>query len=198
MTSTLNFYSVASSAARGAKRANVATPIIFRMTNGDNSGKFSYVDADAITDADLLALVHGTDLLTVAKTYVENAQGRVVAAEEAERAKNEAAAKPLPLKPVSSTANLAASLLGLPKPGEVVIPVSTRSSYKELARRSPPKSTVENPVDIVWAFVAENPDMPRKQAITALVNLGINLATVKTQYQKAKSGKARFKAKETK
>jgi hypothetical protein len=184
MTSTLNFYSVASSAARGAKRANVATPILFRMTSGDNAGKFSYVDADTISDVDLFRLLPDTDMETTSPDFIANAKDRVMAQAKAILE----AAKPAPVAPSA----------GLPKPGEVVIPVSTRSSYKELARRSPPKSTVENPVDIVWAFVAENPDMPRKQAITALVNLGINLATVKTQYQKAKSGKARFKAKETK
>jgi hypothetical protein len=182
MNLSLNFYSVASSAARGAKRANVATPIIFRMISGDNEGKFSFVNAETITDVELFDLLPSTDMETVSPDFIANAKARVEA--EAARVLAAAAAKATPAKTTQ---------VNLPKPGEVVIPVASRSSYKELARRSPAKSTVSNPVDIVWAFVAQNPDMPRKQAIIALVEMGINLATVKTQYQKAKSGKARFK-----
>lgn len=185
MTSTLNFYSVASSAARGAKRAGVANAVVFQM----NDGKHTYIDADNLPeDLELALVAHNSNLDTVAPEIVLDLGARLKAANDAKKA----AENPAPV----AAANGAA--VELPKPGEVVVPVSTRSSYKELARRSPSKSTVANPVDIVWAFVADNPTMPRKQAITALVNLGINLATVKTQYQKAKSGKARFKTKDAK
>lgn len=178
----LSFYSVAASAIRGAKRANVATPAVFKMLSGDNAGKFSYIDADATSDVEFFELLPQTDMNESATELVASRKAKVEAEAAAELAK---AAKPAAPAP---TANV-----NLPKPGEVVVPVSNRSSYKELARRSPSKSIINNPVDIIWAFVAQNPDMPRKQAIIMLVEMGINLATVKTQYQKAKSGKARFK-----
>jgi hypothetical protein len=172
----LTMYSVASSAARGAKRANVTTPIIFQMLP---DGKYTFIDADNIPADDVLYYIEqNSNLLAIAPSIVEPMMAR----------REEAAKTPAPVANTPAHAGVE-----LPKKGEVVIPVSNRGSYKELARRAPAKSVVQNPVDIVWEFVAKNPDMPRKQAITALVNLGINLHTVKTQYQKAKSGKARFK-----
>lgn len=171
MTNTLNLYSVASSAARGAKRANVTEAIIFQM----DDGKFAYLDMHNLpADVDLFGYAAHSNLNEVAPDMMAAAVARLHEKE-----------KPATAAPVAT----------LPKKGEVVVPVSNRGSYKELARRAPAKSTVVNPVDVIWAFVAENPTMPRKQVITALVEIGINLHTVKTQYQKAKSGKARFAAK---
>lgn len=57
-------------------------------------------------------------------------------------------------------------------------------AYKVLARQSGPKSTIEKPVDFVHSFLDENPTMKRKEAIAALVGMGVNYSTARTQYQK--------------
>lgn len=57
-------------------------------------------------------------------------------------------------------------------------------SYKELARSSTPKSTVVKPVDVVRAFLSANPELGRKAAVAALVEMGVNFSTARTQYQK--------------
>lgn len=64
---------------------------------------------------------------------------------------------------------------------------------KELAAIAPAKSTIEKPVDFVWTFVRDNPDMPRKLVIEALVKQGLNINMVTTQYHRCKSGYQRFK-----
>lgn len=66
-------------------------------------------------------------------------------------------------------------------------------SRKELAAIAPAKSTIEKPVDFVWTFVRENPDMPRKLVIETLVRKGLNINMVTTQYHRCKSGYQRFK-----
>lgn len=68
-------------------------------------------------------------------------------------------------------------------------------SRKELAALAPAKSTIEKPVDFVWTFVRNNPDMPRKLVIEALVKQGLNINMVTTQYHRCKSGYQRFKGK---
>lgn len=57
-------------------------------------------------------------------------------------------------------------------------------AYKVLARQSSDKSTIEKPVEFIHAFLNEHPDMKRKAAIAALVHVGINYSTARTQYQK--------------
>lgn len=58
------------------------------------------------------------------------------------------------------------------------------ASYKELARASAPTSTVVKPVELVRNFLDANPEMGRKQAVAALVGMGVNFSTARTQYQK--------------
>lgn len=72
------------------------------------------------------------------------------------------------------TTEEAAKVTGAPKP----------PAYKVLARQSGPKSTIEKPVDVVHGFLNENPEMKRKEAIAALVGMGVNYSTARTQYQK--------------
>jgi hypothetical protein len=57
-------------------------------------------------------------------------------------------------------------------------------SYKHLARKAPAKSAVVSPVEFVHAFLTGTPGMPRKEAIAALVDAGVNFSTARTQYQK--------------
>lgn len=66
-------------------------------------------------------------------------------------------------------------------------------SRKELAALAPAKSTIEKPVDYVWTFVQNNPEMPRKMVIETLVKAGLNINMVTTQYHRCKSGYQRFK-----
>lgn len=70
-----------------------------------------------------------------------------------------------------------------PEPEAPVEEVKT-ASYKELARASAPTSSVLKPVEIVRNFLNANPDMGRKQAVAALVEMGVNFSTARTQYQK--------------
>lgn len=130
------FYTVASSAARGAKRAGIEN---FRVEHDENNG-FYFVDVD-----------------------VENAA----------KASAEAA-----------MAQIAAN--------EKIVPVKAeRVTYKALAQIAPARSVIENPVDYVWDFVRANPDMPRKEVLTHLVSVGLNLNMCKTQYHRVKSGYVR-------
>lgn len=66
-------------------------------------------------------------------------------------------------------------------------------SRKELAAKSPARSVIEKPVDFVWTFLRQNPDMPRKLVIKALVEHGVNIGTATTQYHYCKAGYPRFK-----
>lgn len=56
-------------------------------------------------------------------------------------------------------------------------------SYKTIARYE--HSLVESPVAFVHGFLDANPEMTRKQAVSALVQVhGINYSTARTQFQK--------------
>lgn len=57
-------------------------------------------------------------------------------------------------------------------------------SYKELARTSLAVSTVAKPVELVRTFLSANPQLDRKAAVAALVGMGVNFSTARTQYQK--------------
>lgn len=45
-------------------------------------------------------------------------------------------------------------------------------------------STVVQPVAFVRNWLDEHPDLPRKDAVAQLIELGVNRATVRTQYHK--------------
>lgn len=55
-------------------------------------------------------------------------------------------------------------------------------SYKQLPRLA--KSAVEKPLVLIHSYLDEHPELTRKQAVAALVALGINFYTARTQYQK--------------
>jgi hypothetical protein len=57
-------------------------------------------------------------------------------------------------------------------------------AYKVLARMSGSTSTVAKPVEIVHSFCDQNAHLSRKEAVAALVEMGINYSTARTQYQK--------------
>lgn len=67
---------------------------------------------------------------------------------------------------------------------EVEVEVVKVASYKELARASAPTSTVVKPVELVRTFLSANPQLDRKAAVAALVGMGVNFSTARTQYQK--------------
>lgn len=76
---------------------------------------------------------------------------------------------------------------------EDVAPVSVSTeklpAYKVLANKSGKKSSLENPVKFIHDWLNENPDVKRKQAVTTLVECGVNYATARTQYQRWFSGR---------
>jgi hypothetical protein len=55
-------------------------------------------------------------------------------------------------------------------------------TYKQIATYK--KSTIEKPVDFVHSYLDANPEMTRKQAVSALVAQGVNYSTARTQYQR--------------
>lgn len=55
-------------------------------------------------------------------------------------------------------------------------------TYKDVANYD--KSTVESPVQYVHSFLDRNPEMTRKEAVTALQAKGVNFSTARTQYQR--------------
>lgn len=67
---------------------------------------------------------------------------------------------------------------------EVEVEMAKIASYKELARASASTSTVVKPVEHVRNFLDANPTLGRKQAVAALVEMGVNFSTARTQYQK--------------
>jgi hypothetical protein len=70
-------------------------------------------------------------------------------------------------------------------------------TYKQAAYYG--ESTVEKPVEFVHAFLSENPNLTRKQAVIALQGKGINYSTARTQYQKWFSARkaTQFRARQT-
>lgn len=69
------------------------------------------------------------------------------------------------------------------KEPEVVEPVS--ASYKALRVMGQDKSVMAKPVDFIhhWLSLEANKGLKRKDAVAALVAMGINYYTVRTQYQ---------------
>lgn len=61
-------------------------------------------------------------------------------------------------------------------------PKERSKMYKELYSRE--RSTVIKPFNVVHSFLDANPDMKRKDAITALIEQGVNFSTARTQYQR--------------
>lgn len=58
-------------------------------------------------------------------------------------------------------------------------------SYKQILREHGGTSKIENPVAFVHGFLDANPNMTRKQAVSALVSVhGVNYSTARTQFQK--------------
>lgn len=54
--------------------------------------------------------------------------------------------------------------------------------YKEFASKD--RSTLAKPFEVVRAFLKANPTMKRKDAVLALVKMGVNYSTARTQYQR--------------
>lgn len=46
------------------------------------------------------------------------------------------------------------------------------------------KSTVDNPLKVVHTFLDEHPNLKRKDAVSLLVEMGVNFYTARTQYQR--------------
>lgn len=62
-------------------------------------------------------------------------------------------------------------------------------SYKHLMAKSGKTSLVDKPVGFVHQFLANHPELSRKEAVAALVEYGVNYATARTQYQRWFSGR---------
>ena len=60
--------------------------------------------------------------------------------------------------------------------------------YKTFARYD--KSSVDKPVAFIHQFLANHPNLTRKQAVAALIAYGINYSTARTQYQRWFSGRS--------
>lgn len=66
---------------------------------------------------------------------------------------------------------------------EVVAKPVKVPSYKLMYNTN--KSAIENPVKFIHAYLDENPDLKRKQAVFDLTSkFGINFSTARTQYQR--------------
>lgn len=120
--------------------------------------------------------------------YVDEAAEREYAAQLALQAEQDAKA----LAALEAGKRFADATFGIGMPQGDVVPFKPSGrTYKELEVVAPKKSAVPNVFDVIWGFVMENPEMPRKQVISKLVDMGININTVKTQYQRVKSGAVR-------
>jgi hypothetical protein len=75
---------------------------------------------------------------------------------------------------------------GTPRPG---VRDSGRT-YKEMQQASGKRSSIANPVKVVFQFLDANQGLGRKQALDALVEMGVNWSTAHTQYQKWRRSRA--------
>ncbi|QWY83369.1 hypothetical protein [Rhizobium phage RHph_X3_2] len=167
MSNVAASYSSKSTAIRGAKRAGMENPVAYQGADGrwyvsDAGEVLGPADDFEASEAELAAQ-QGRPSHDEEETGANNV-------EEADLFKGTDAAS-------DEAAEEAAAKVAATKEKAPRAP-----SYKQLPRL--PKSEVEKPLEVIFAFLDANPDMKRKAAVSALVAKGINFYTARTQYQK--------------